>query len=51
MATAGLQHSVLSSGPTRPQVTVVEGASHWLQQDRPEEVNRLLRTFIGGSGQ
>ena len=31
----------------RTQV-VVPGAGHWIQQERPEEVNRLLLDFLGG---
>jgi len=27
-------------------VQVIPDCSHWLQQDAPEEVNRLLRAFI-----
>ena len=31
-----------------PNVEVVhlEGCSHWVQQDRPEEVNALMRRFL-----
>jgi pimeloyl-ACP methyl ester carboxylesterase len=25
---------------------IVPGAGHWLQQERPEEVNRLLLAFL-----
>jgi pimeloyl-ACP methyl ester carboxylesterase len=27
---------------------VVPGAGHWIQQERPDEVNRLLLEFLGG---
>lgn len=27
---------------------VIEGAGHWVQQERPDEVNRLLLDFLGG---
>jgi pimeloyl-ACP methyl ester carboxylesterase len=27
----------------------VEGASHWIQLDRPDHVNRLLLDFLGES--
>ena len=28
------------------RVRYIEGASHWVQQDRPEEVNKMIREFI-----
>jgi pimeloyl-ACP methyl ester carboxylesterase len=34
------------SGPWRYQR--LEGASHWLQLDRPEELNRLVLEFLSG---
>ncbi|HYC74659.1 alpha/beta hydrolase, partial [Brevundimonas sp.] len=27
---------------------VIPGAGHWIQQERPDEVNRLLLDFLGG---
>jgi pimeloyl-ACP methyl ester carboxylesterase len=33
------------SGPWRYER--IEGASHWMQLDRPETVNRLLVDFLG----
>jgi pimeloyl-ACP methyl ester carboxylesterase len=27
----------------------IDGAGHWLQQERPDEVNRILLTFLGAS--
>ncbi|HEU4362820.1 MAG TPA: alpha/beta hydrolase, partial [Mycobacterium sp.] len=27
---------------------MVEGAGHWLQQERPEEISRLLLDFLSG---
>jgi pimeloyl-ACP methyl ester carboxylesterase len=35
---------------TLPQLRgshILEGAGHWVQQERPEEVNRLLLDFLG----
>jgi len=29
---------------------VIPGAGHWIQQERPEEVNRLLLDFLGQTG-
>ena len=26
----------------------VEGASHWVQQDEPEQVNQHMKDFLGG---
>jgi pimeloyl-ACP methyl ester carboxylesterase len=34
------------SGPWRYER--LEGASHWLQLDRPDEVNRLVLEFLAG---
>lgn len=31
-------------------VQVIPDSSHWVQQDAPEEVNRLLRAFIERKG-
>ncbi|EFN51601.1 hypothetical protein CHLNCDRAFT_27786 [Chlorella variabilis] len=31
------------------RVEVLPGSSHWVQQDRPEEVNRLLASFLGAA--
>jgi pimeloyl-ACP methyl ester carboxylesterase len=28
--------------------TIIEGAGHWIQQERPDEVNRLLISFLDG---
>jgi len=28
--------------------TVIPGAGHWIQQERPSEINRLLLEFLGG---
>jgi pimeloyl-ACP methyl ester carboxylesterase len=28
--------------------TIIPGAGHWLQQERPAEVNRLLLDFLRG---
>lgn len=28
------------------RIEMVKGASHWVQQDRPAEVNRMLREFL-----
>jgi pimeloyl-ACP methyl ester carboxylesterase len=28
-------------------VVVIDGAAHWVQQERPEEVNRALRSLLG----
>jgi pimeloyl-ACP methyl ester carboxylesterase len=28
------------------RVEMLAGSSHWVQQDRPEEVNRLLDDFL-----
>jgi pimeloyl-ACP methyl ester carboxylesterase len=27
-------------------VHLVDGAGHWVQQEQPDEVNRLLRQFL-----
>ena len=29
-------------------VRLIEGAGHWLQQERPAEVNAALLEFLGG---
>ena len=29
-------------------VQMIEGAGHWLQQERPAEVNAALLEFLGG---
>lgn len=29
-------------------VKYMEGSSHWVQQDMPEEVNAAMRSFLGG---
>ena len=29
---------------------VIDGAGHWVQQERPEEVNRALVDFLSGRG-
>jgi pimeloyl-ACP methyl ester carboxylesterase len=29
---------------------ILEGCGHWTQQERPEEVNRILVDFLGGLG-
>ena len=31
-------------------VHLIEGAGHWVQQERPEEVSRLLLEFLRGAG-
>ncbi len=48
---AGRHEAGLSDWLTdlRGQV-VIEGAGHWLQQERPEEVNRHLLKFLAGLG-
>ena len=28
-------------------VHLIEGAGHWVQQEKPDEVNALLREFLG----
>lgn len=28
---------------------MIEDAGHWLQQERPEEINRLLLDFLAGA--
>ena len=30
-----------------PPITIVEGAGHWIQQERPEETNAALLAFLG----
>ena len=50
---AGATESVLAAGMSRavtdPRgVHVLSGAGHWVQQQRPEEVNRLLLEFLAG---
>ncbi len=32
--------------PNVKKKVVVEGAGHWIQQERPDEVNRLLIEFL-----
>jgi pimeloyl-ACP methyl ester carboxylesterase len=32
------------------RVELVEGAGHWLQQERPDQVNRALLSFLGDAG-
>jgi pimeloyl-ACP methyl ester carboxylesterase len=27
---------------------LIEGAGHWLQQERPDEINAVLLEFLGG---
>jgi pimeloyl-ACP methyl ester carboxylesterase len=34
------------SGPYRQEM--IDGAGHWLQQERPDEVNAILLEFLGG---
>jgi len=34
--------------PGRRQRVLLPGAGHWIQQERPEEVNRLLVDFLKG---
>jgi pimeloyl-ACP methyl ester carboxylesterase len=29
------------------EVVIVEGAGHWVQQERPDEVNAALLDFLG----
>jgi pimeloyl-ACP methyl ester carboxylesterase len=36
------------SGPYRE--VLIDGAGHWLQQERPDEVNSALVDFIEGLG-
>ena len=36
----------LAGGGARRQWRVVDGAGHWLQFERPDEVNRLLAAFF-----
>jgi pimeloyl-ACP methyl ester carboxylesterase len=30
--------------------TIIDGAGHWIQQERPDEVNAVLLKFLGGLG-
>ena len=32
----------------RYQEIVLDGAGHWIQQERPEQVNEALLTFLAG---
>lgn len=32
------------------QVKLIAGASHWTHEDQPEEINRLLWSFLTGRG-
>ncbi len=32
------------------EVVVIEGAGHWVQQERPDEVNAALERFLAGAG-
>jgi pimeloyl-ACP methyl ester carboxylesterase len=36
------------TGPYRE--VILDGAGHWLQQERPDEVNGLLLDFLAGLG-
>jgi epoxide hydrolase A/B len=38
----------LVTGPYRE--VIIDGAGHWLQQERPTEVNELLLEFLAGLG-
>ena len=38
-------YSLLALDPSMPHVTV-SGTGHWIQLDRPDEVNRLLDDFL-----
>jgi pimeloyl-ACP methyl ester carboxylesterase len=31
------------------EVHLIEGAGHWVQQEKPDEVNRLLLSFLRSS--
>jgi pimeloyl-ACP methyl ester carboxylesterase len=31
------------------EIHLIEGAGHWVQQEKPDEVNRLLLTFLKNS--
>lgn len=33
------------------QLICLENCSHWVQQDKPEETNRLMRDFLRGDAQ
>jgi pimeloyl-ACP methyl ester carboxylesterase len=32
------------------EVVIIEGAGHWVQQERPDEVNAALLDFLGSLG-
>ena len=31
------------------EIHLIEGAGHWVQQEKPDEVNRLLLSFLKSS--
>lgn len=43
---AEMTKSYLPSTSPRSRVVMIENASHWLQQDKPEEVIKHLREFL-----
>ena len=43
-AVAGMQAAL----PDLRHCELIEGAGHWLQQERPDKVNQALLTFLGG---
>jgi pimeloyl-ACP methyl ester carboxylesterase len=40
------RHAEVVSGPYRE--VMLDGAGHWIQQERPDEVNEVLLTFLSG---
>ena len=41
---------VMKERVTDLRVEIVEGAGHWLQQERPDEVNRALLALLSDTG-
>ncbi len=47
-------HQALEAMPARVpglrRTVLIEGAGHWIQQERPQEVNAALLDFLAGLG-
>ncbi len=46
----GATEEMAAALPDFRGTTVVEGAGHWVQQERPEETSQALLAFLAGAG-